>query len=159
MFHSGEAFSSSASVFSSQLISMYTKNLGNWAYLIIGIAAFTTMFSTTLTTLDASPRAMSKTTTLLYKNASKLNYSFWITLLTIGTIFIFLFFASEMGLLIKVATILSFITAPFYAIINYILVSSKHTPKEWQPSIKMHVFSWLGILFLMGFSIWYLATL
>ena len=159
MFHSGEAFSSSASVFSSQLISMYTKNLGNWAYLIIGIAAFTTMFSTTLTTLDASPRAMSKTTTLLFKNASKLNYSFWITLLTIGTIFIFLFFASEMGLLIKVATILSFITAPFYAIINYILVSSKHTPKEWQPSIKMHVFSWLGILFLMGFSIWYLATL
>ncbi|MFD0989689.1 NRAMP family divalent metal transporter [Mariniflexile jejuense] len=159
MFHSNEAFSSSASVFSSQLISMYTKNLGNWAYLIIGIAAFTTMFSTTLTTLDASPRAMSKTTTLLFKNASKLNYSFWITLLTVGTIFIFLFFASEMGLLIKVATILSFITAPFYAIINYILISSKHTPKEWQPSMKMHVFSWLGILFLLGFSIWYLATL
>lgn len=159
MFHSGETFSNSASVFSSQLINMYTKNLGNWAYLIIGIAAFTTMFSTTLTTLDASPRAMSKTTTLLFKNASKLNYSFWITLLTIGTIFIFLVFASEMGLLIKVATILSFITAPFYAIINYILISSKHTPKEWQPSIKMHVFSWLGILFLIGFSIWYLATL
>lgn len=159
MFHSGETFSNSASVFSSQLINMYTKNLGNWAYLIIGIAAFTTMFSTTLTTLDASPRAMSKTTTLLFKNASKFNYSFWITLLTIGTIFIFLVFASEMGLLIKVATILSFITAPFYAIINYILISSKHTPKEWQPSTKMHVLSWLGILFLIGFSIWYLATL
>lgn len=159
MYHSGETFSNSANVFSSQLISMYTKNLGNWAYLIIGIAAFTTMFSTTLTTLDASPRAMAKTTTLLFKNTTRLNYTFWIGLLTIGTIIIFLFCASEMGLLIKIATILSFITAPFYAIINYLLICSNHTPKAWQPSKKLKILSWFGILFLIGFSIWYLTTL
>lgn len=159
MYKSGETFSNSASVFSNQLINMYTKNLGNWAYIIIGIAAFTTMFSTTLTTLDASPRAMAKATTLLFKNTSKFNYTFWIVLLTIGTVFIFIFFVSEMGLLIKIATILSFITAPFYAIINYKLIISKHTPKDWQPSKIMHLFSWLGILFLIGFSIWYLTSL
>lgn len=159
MFQSGETFSNSASVFSGQLINMYTKNLGNWAYVIIGIAAFTTMFSTTLTTLDASPRAMAKTTRLLFKKASRFGYSFWIALLTIGTLLIFLFLASEMGLLIKIATILSFITAPFYAIINYVLISSKHTPKEWRPSKKLHVLSWLGILFLIGFGIRYLVTL
>lgn len=158
MYHSNETFSNSASVFSGQLISMYTKNLGNWAYVIIGIAAFTTMFSTTITTLDASPRAMAKTTTLLFKKSSKLNYTFWIALLTIGTLSIFFFFASEMGLLIKIATILSFITAPFYAIINYILITSKHTPKEWHPSKKLHVLSWLGIAFLIGFSIWFLMS-
>ena len=159
MFNSGETFSNSASVFSGQLINMYTKSLGNWAYVIIGIAAFTTMFSTTLTTLDASPRAMARTTQLLFKKASKFNYNFWIALLCIGTICIFLFLASEMGLLIKIATILSFITAPFYAIINYKLISSKHTPKEWRPSKSMHILSWLGIAFLIGFSIWYLSTL
>jgi len=64
-----------------------------------------------------------------------------------------------MGMLIKIATILSFITAPFYAIISYWLISSKHTPKAWQPSKPMHVLSWLGITFLIGFSIWYLSTL
>ncbi len=159
MFNSEEIFSNSAGVFSSQLINMYTASLGNWAYIIIGIAAFTTMFSTTLTTLDASPRAMAKTTQLLFKNATKINYNFWIALLAIGTICIFLFLASEMGLLIKIATILSFITAPFYAIINYRLISSKHTPKDWQPSKKLHVLSWLGILFLLGFSVWFLTTL
>ncbi|MFG6686380.1 NRAMP family divalent metal transporter [Mariniflexile sp. HNIBRBA6329] len=159
MFHSGETFSNSAGVFSGQLINMYTQNLGNWAYVIIGIAAFTTMFSTTLTTLDASPRAMAKTTTLLFKKSSTLNYIFWIALLTIGTLFIFLYFASEMGLLIQVATILSFITAPFYAIINYKLICSKHTPKEWHPSKQLHILSWLGIAFLIGFSIWYLTSL
>lgn len=158
MFHSGETFSNSASIFSSQLIHMYTKNLGNWAYIIIGIAAFTTMFSTTLTTLDASPRAMEKSTSLLFKK-TRLNYTFWIVLLIFGTLFIFLSFASEMGLLIKIATILSFITAPFYAIANYILISSKHTPKAWRPSKKLHILSWVGIIFLIGFSLWYLTTI
>tara|TARA_R110000868_G_scaffold147359_5_gene368814 strand:+ start:2391 stop:3614 length:1224 start_codon:yes stop_codon:yes gene_type:complete len=159
MFNSGETFSDSASIFSGQFINMYTVSLGNWAYVIIGIAAFTTMFSTTLTTLDASPRAMERTTQLLFKKTSKFNYTFWIVLLAIGTISIFIFLASEMGLLIKVATILSFITAPFYAIISYILISSKHTPKAWRPSKKLHVLSILGIIFLIGFSIWYLTTL
>ncbi|WP_136479959.1 Nramp family divalent metal transporter [Cognatitamlana onchidii] len=159
MYKSGEVFSNSAGVFSSQLIKMYTTNLGNWSYIIIGIAAFTTMFSTTLTTLDASPRAMSKTVELLSNKTSYFNYKFWITLLSLGTIGIFIFLASEMGFLIKVATILSFITAPFYAIINYILISGKHTPKKWRPSKFMHGLSISGILFLIGFSLWYLATL
>ncbi|GAA4812423.1 NRAMP family divalent metal transporter [Litoribaculum gwangyangense] len=159
MFNSGETFSSSAGVFSGQLINMYTTNLGDWAYIIIGIAAFTTMFSTTLTTLDASPRAMAKTTQLLFNKSSKFNYNFWIILLVIGTISIFFFLASEMGLLVQIATILSFITAPFYAIISYQLICSEHTPKAWQPSKSMHILSWLGITFLIGFSIWYLYTL
>lgn len=159
MFQSGSTFSDKAGEFSNQLISMYTKSLGNWAYLIIGIAAFTTMFSTTLTTLDASPRTMAKTTELLFGHSSKRNYLLWIGILIAGTVSIYFFLGSEMGLLIKVATIISFLTAPFYAIINYKLISSKHTPVEWRPSRKIHVLSWLGILFLIGFSLWYLTTL
>ncbi|MDP5158679.1 MAG: Nramp family divalent metal transporter [Flaviramulus sp.] len=159
MFNSGETFSNSAGVFSGQLIDLYTKSLGNWAHYIIAIAAFTTMFSTTITTLDASPRVMNRTTDLLFNKSSKYGYLIWILILTIGTIGIFFFLDSEMGLLIKIATILSFITAPFYAIINYKLISSVHTPKEWRPSKKMHFLSWFGITFLIGFSIWYLTTL
>ena len=159
MFNSDEPFSNSAGIFSKQLINMYTNSLGNWAYIIIGIAAFTTMFSTTLTTLDASPRAMAKTTELLFVKTTKFGYPFWIGLLVMGSIIIFVFLASEMGLLIKIATILSFITAPFYAIINYVLISSKYTPKTWRPSKQLHILSWLGIIFLIGFSVWFLTTL
>ena len=159
MYDTGETFSNKAAVFSNQLIDLYTKSLGNWAYMIIGIAAFTTMFSTTITTLDASPRAMSRSLELLTKKTFKKGYLLWILILTFGTLIIFFVFASEMGQLIKVATILSFMTAPFYAIINYKLISSKHTPKEWRPSLKLHVLSWLGILFLIGFSVWYLTLL
>lgn len=159
MFHSGETFSSQGGEFANQLITMYTKSLGNWSYIIIGIAAFTTMFSTTITTLDASPRAMEKTSQLLFGSILKHGYLLWILILTIGTIIIFFFLNSEMGFLVKIATILSFLTAPFYAIINYKLMSSKHTPLEWRPSMSMHILSWLGILFLIGFSIWFLSTL
>ena len=159
MFGTGKTFSNNGSEFSIQLIQMYTQNLGDWSYIIIGLAALTTMFSTTLTTLDASPRAMNKTMELILEKPLKNGYTSWLILLIIGTIFIFFFFLSEMGTLIKIATILSFLTAPFYAIMNYILICSKHTPKPWKPSKVMHLLSILGILFLLGFNIWYLSIL
>jgi Mn2+/Fe2+ NRAMP family transporter len=159
MYPTGQSFSNSAGLFSVQLIEMYTQSLGNWAYIIIGIAAFTTMFSTTLTTLDASPRSMHKTTELVFEKPLKKGYLFWSIILILGTLSIYFYFLSEMGKLIKVATVLSFLTAPFYALTNYILISSKHTPKDWQPSKIMHFISCLGLLFLVGFSIWYLTIL
>ncbi|MBV1887768.1 MAG: Nramp family divalent metal transporter [Urechidicola sp.] len=159
MFDTGENFNLSAGGFAQQLIGLYTKAIGDWMYLIIAIAAFTTMFSTTLTTLDASPRALSATLSLLSKNVIKKSYWFWITLLSIGTIVILHYFISEMGTLIKIATILSFLSAPFFAISNFVLISGKHTPKEWHPSLAMKILSYLGILFLLGFSVWFLMNL
>ena len=159
MFNTGDSFSAKAGEFSNQLIDLYTKSLGDWAYIIIGIAAFTTMFSTTITTLDASPRAMTRSLEILFNRTLRNGYLIWILILAFGTILIFFAFASEMGLLVKIATILSFVTAPFYAIINYKLISSRHTPKEWRPRLWLHILSWAGILFLIGFSIWYVTMI
>lgn len=159
MYNTQETFSEGAVQFSQQLISLYTKNLGAEMYIFIAAAAFTTMFSTTITTLDASPRAMTKAFDLLTQKSYKNMYWFWISFLSIGTISILVFFKSEMGLLIKIATILSFLTAPFFAIMNYLLISGKHTHEEWRPSLRLKILSWFGILFLIGFSIWYLYSL
>jgi len=156
MYNSGESFSNKGDVFAGQLITLYTKNLGNLAYVFIAIAAFTTMFSTTITTLDASPRTMTKANDLLFSEKIKLNYWFWILLLGIGTYIILRYFRNNIGLIVKIATILSFLTAPFYAILNFILISGKHTPKKYQPSIYMKILSVCGIIFLIGFSIWFL---
>jgi Mn2+/Fe2+ NRAMP family transporter len=158
MYNSGESFSNKGDVFAGQLITLYTKNLGNLAYVFIAIAAFTTMFSTTITTLDASPRTMTKANDLLFSEKIKLNYWFWILLLGIGTYIILRYFRNDMGLMVKIATILSFLTAPFYAILNFILISGKHTPKKYQPSIYMKILSICGIIFLIGFSIWFLLN-
>ena len=159
MYKSGETFSDKGTVFASQLINLYTKNLGGISYIFIAIAAFTTMFSTTITTLDASPRAMTISTNLLLDKKTIFNYWFWIVFLLFGTFIILQFFIGNMGILVKMATILSFLTAPFYAILNYVLLFGKHTPKEFQPSIFTKVLSFIGIVFLIGFSVWFLTSI
>ena len=141
------------------MIQLYVSNLGDSAYLFIAIAAFTSMFSTTITTLDASPRAMSRTLQLLFNKKNKDFYILWISILAVGTSLIFLFLLSEMGLLIQIATVLSFVTAPFYAILNYRLVTSKHMPNAAHPNKGLKILSVLGILFLSGFTLAYLLSL
>lgn len=159
MHNSEQSFSNKGGVFAGQLIELYTKNLGNFAYVFIAIAALTTMFSTTITALDASPRAMSKANKLLFPTKIKLNYWFWIVVLSLGTFIILKYFSDNMGLMVKIGTILSFLTAPFYAILNYILITGKHTPKEHRPSIYLKILSICGIIFLVGFSAWFLLNL
>ena len=158
MYGTGIGFSSSGGAFAQQLIALYTSSLGNGAYWIIGIAAFTTMFSTTLTTLDASPRAMAKTAQILQLPIVMSSYLFWILVLVIGTCAVFFFLLSNMGALVQLATILSFITAPFYGLINFLLISGRHMPENYRPNGLMRVWSIAGLVFLTGFTIWYLST-
>ena len=158
MFDSGLEFSSKGGIFAGQLIELYTSNLGEAAYGLIAIAAFSTMLSTTITTLDASPRAMSKTIQLLFKRL-KSYYLLWLFILSLGTIAIFLFLLSEMGKLVQIATVLSFITAPLYAFLNYRLVISKQMPEKFRPNKELRVLSIIGLLFLSGFTLFYLLSL
>ena len=158
MYGSGEVFSNNGGEFAKQLINLYTESIGEGVFLIIAIAAFTTMFSTTITCLDASPRAMKISSELMGFKWFE-NYNLWIIILSVGTLLIFIFFISEMGLLVKVATILSFITAPFYAFINYKLINSKHTPKQYRPSKFINILSVIGLIFLTCFSLWYISIL
>lgn len=159
MFHSGKQFSAGASKFANELISLYTNSLGKNTAIFISLAAFTTMFSTTITTLDASPRSMARTTELISGKSSGIFYLFWIFLLAAGTVLILSSFITNMKAMVKLATILSFLTAPFYAIINFILISSKNTPERYRPGTGLKVLSYAGIVFLIGFSIWYLINL
>jgi Mn2+/Fe2+ NRAMP family transporter len=158
MYNSGISFSNSGSIFAGQLIDLYTSNLGDSFYLIISICAFTTMLSTTITCLDASPRTMSRATQLLTKNNDKNYYFHWISALAIGTMLIFYFLLSEMGALVELATVLSFITAPFYAILNYKLIMSDNMPKSHKPSKNLRILSVTGIFFLSFFALGYILT-
>lgn len=158
MYHSAEEISTGASAFAQQLIGLYTSNLGKGAAVFIGIAAFTTMFSTTLTTLDASPRAMAKTSELLMGKKNKRFYLIWIFLLSLGTMIILSYFKTSMITFVKIATILSFLTGPFYAIANFVLVKGKHMPVHARPSKYLSFLSYLGIIFLVLFSLWFLSS-
>ena len=71
---SGQQFSAKGGEFAAQLIDMYTSSLGNWAYWIIAIAALTTMFSTTITVLDAYPRVLQPATEILFPALLRYSY-------------------------------------------------------------------------------------
>jgi Mn2+/Fe2+ NRAMP family transporter len=158
MYDAGISFSPNGASFAGQLIGLYTSLMGSGWFVVIALAALTTMISTTLTTLDASPRVMAHTSKLLKIPVLQKQQS-WLLILTLGTCLIFVFLASEMGLLVKIATILSFITAPFYAALNLRLVTSKHIPLAHQPKRWLQVASVMGILFLLGFSGVYLSVI
>lgn len=158
MYDSDIGFSNEGLIFARQLIELYTENLGASSATIISIAAFTTMFSTTITTLDASPRAFSRTLQILM-NDKRDFYLKFLFLLAFGTIGIFIFFQSEMGLLVQIATVLSFLTTPFFAWANLKLVTSDNMPKQFRPNKLMVILSWSGLIFLTTFTVGYLYSL
>ena len=159
MYRTGETFATSAGGFAGQLISMYTNALGNWSYPFIAIAAFTTMFSTTLTCLDAFARILREGLFVFNEKNHTLHspywYNTWLLITTIGTTIILFALLDNMKTLVDLATTLSFIVAPFFAIMNYLVMNSSHIPKQHRPKGFMRITSYLGIVFLSVFSIWY----
>ena len=163
MYGTGEQFSSNGTVFSEQLIRMYTTSLGNWAYWIVSIAAVATMISTTITVLDAYPRVLTPVYSHLFprswkkiKNKHNLNW-LWLFTLVIGTVILIAFAVKSMGAMVSIATTLSFMVARILAWLNYRVVTDKHMPENARPGLFLRVLSWLGIAFFTGFTIVYLV--
>lgn len=159
MHDQGQEFSNSGAIFANQLINMYTDSLGQWSKAFIGIAALTTMFSTSLSTLDGSPRVMAKTSSLLFGPKYQISYLTWLIILVLGSILVYLGLTDQMGTLITIGTVLSFISAPFYAIVIYRVVTGPSLDKKYHPSPFIKGLSILAIVLLIGFSLWYLSTL
>lgn len=163
MYGTGEQFSPNGTMFSEQLIKMYTNSIGGWAHWIVSIAAVATMISTSITVLDAYPRVLTSVFLHLFpksrdriSNKQKLTW-LWLSILIIGTLLIIAFATNSMGAMVRLATILSFVTAPVLAWLNYRVVTDKHMPVDAVPGIFLKVLSWLGIAFFIGFTIVYLV--
>jgi len=159
MYDSGVEFSSSASVFAGQLMQMYTTAIGSWAYPIIGICAFSTMFSTTLTCLDAFPRILREALSISNNNISAESdrtYKLCLTGTVIGTCIILYGFLTNMKALVDFATTLSFIIAPIYALMNYKIMHLSHIAENDRPHGALKHLAISGILFLSLFCLYFI---
>jgi len=163
IYGSGEELSPKGAIFADQLITMYTTSIGSWAYYFIAIAAVTTMFSTTLTCLDAYPRVMKPLTNALIPKIKPLHTKtdwsswFWIILVASGAIILLSILSSSMRQMVDIATTLSFVTAPLLAFLNYKVVTSKNMPHEARPNNWLKIHAQTGIVFLSLFTLIYLA--
>lgn len=164
MYGTGESFSNNGTAFAGQLINLFTSNLGSWAYIIIAIAALTTMSSTTLTCLDAYPRVLRPATELLIPKLKKNDNDswnwlswLWLGILLSGTMLIIIFFLKGMSFLVDLATTLSFLTAPILGYLNLKVVLGKNVPPEHQPKLWLKILSWIGLIVLTGAGIYYIV--
>jgi len=161
MHGSGEEISPKGAVFARQVIHIFTANLGDWSYPFIAIAALTTMFSTTLTCLDAFPRVLSNISISSggkEENKNK-NYWLWMIVVAAGAVIVIAYLTASMGQMVKVATIISFVTAPAIAIMNYKLIYNSDFPDDQKPGKFLKYLSWIGIAFFVVFTLYYLLVL
>jgi len=160
MYGTGEKFSPRGVAFSGQLIDMFTKSIGQWSYWIIAIAALTTMFSTTTTCLDAYSRVLTPTTNLILNKKEnkegKLSV-FWMSIVVMGSLILLFYFSTSMKFMVDLATTISFVTAPFFAILNYIVVTHKHMPETGRPKLWLKIYAWIGIVSLSAFSLFFIV--
>jgi Mn2+/Fe2+ NRAMP family transporter len=150
MYGSGEHFSESGIGFSKQLIELYSRNIGAWSHGLILFAAFVTMLSTTLTCVDGYPRALAACTTLLLPRLQPrfgLLHQGWMILALAGATVIVLVYVQNLLHLLGFAAIISFVTSPILAVINFLVMRGANVPERYRPGPLLSLLSWLGILF------------
>ena len=160
MYGSGEELSSNSTTFSHQVVRLYTNALGSWAYPVITIAAFSTMFSTTITVVDGYGRAMGETIRLLFlrnESPQKL-YRVLMVVVSIGAFVFIWLLAANLKQLVDLATTFSFVVAPIIAWINYKVIISDQIDTEHRPPRWLKTLAISGLVFLSIFAIIYIIA-
>jgi Mn2+/Fe2+ NRAMP family transporter len=160
LFGADQNFAVSGSQFATTLVSLYTETLGDWAYWIIIVCAFTAMFSTTLTVTDAYPRTVSHILTLNKAADAPTpfakSYKGTLIIISIISLLVLYLAGSKFIFMVDLATTMSFLAGPIFAYINYKLIFSDHFPDDQKPALWLKLLSWFGMLFITGFALTFL---
>ncbi|WP_237156099.1 NRAMP family divalent metal transporter [Photobacterium leiognathi] len=150
---SGVVLQTSGVGFSHQLISLYASTIGEWSRYLIAIIAFFCIFGSTITVIDGYSRVISDAQRLLQSKPaiSPRSTSLTMIVISLSSLGIVLFWASALLPMLNFAMILAFITTPFFALLNYILVSKTALPKPLAMGKKLKWFSIIGLIYLFGF--------
>lgn len=163
MYGTGKEFSSGMAGFANDVVQLYTESIGDWSYIVIASAAFSIMFGTCIAIFDGYGRSLTRVSTLLFKKENEegdsgRNYQIGVAITIVGAFIVIALFEDNVNgfkFLINFAQTLSFLIAPFVAWANYKLVSERYIGDN-APGKLMKIISICGIVFLSGFSIYYL---
>ena len=152
---------SSSVGFAALLIELYTSSLGEWSRPLIAVAAWTTMFSTTLAVADAYPRALKELIEIsgaadtgdTTANLPRARYLSALVLLSVGALTVIYFFGDQFTRLIDFATTISFLAAPILAWLSLKLITGPHMPATHRPGKRLLALAWTGFAFLIAFCL------
>jgi Mn2+/Fe2+ NRAMP family transporter len=161
LYPNSTALADTAVGFANQLLGIFTSTIGGWSFVIVALAAFTIMFSTSLTVLDGYSRAVSHVLKLLglEQLSEKRIYRFILIFMVLVSLGIIYAFGSSLSFLVGLATTISFVIAPIVAIANLYVVKNQNFPKKEQPRLWLFLLSLAGLIFLTSFSVVYLTNL
>jgi Mn2+/Fe2+ NRAMP family transporter len=154
IFGTGQEMAKTPGEFGNDVVNLYTTTIGNWSYIIIASAAFSIMFGTCIAIFDGYGRSIARIVEVMRNKVDSNNLIYRVALIitVIGAFVVCQSFDDkEFQLLVLITTTLSFVVAPFVAVLNMILVTKKHVG-EHTPPLWLRVLSYLGIVFLVGFG-------
>ncbi|MEZ9230013.1 NRAMP family divalent metal transporter [Vibrio amylolyticus] len=150
---SGVELAQSGVGFSHQLVGMYASTIGEWSRYLIAVIAFFCIFGSTITVIDGYARVISESQRL-FKNQADINPKAtqgWILTVSICAFAIIVFWTSALMPMLNFAMIMAFVTTPFFALLNFILVTKTPLPKALAVGKKLKALSIVGLIYLFGF--------
>ncbi|MGB7395148.1 MAG: divalent metal cation transporter [Pricia sp.] len=159
LYGSNTELSGNATVFADQVVQLFTTHIGDWAYILIAVSAFATMFSTCMTAHDAIARVSLDLIGYLSPSRKKYDgkrqFAIGVIILAVVNFTVLYAFGANMGNLVALATFISFVMAPVVGYMNLKNVMSDDLPEAQRPKLGLRILTYAGILFLTLFAIYY----
>ena len=145
-----------AGPFAGQVIALFTSQIGDWSFFLIGVAALLTMFSTVITVLDGSPRQI----LFIVREHTPIGEARWVypaILVTFvgGALLVLEFLMTDFGTFIDFVTSLGFLTAPLIVFLNHRAMLGDNVDPEYRPSRLMQWWSIGGGVVITAVSVVY----
>ena len=159
LYGTATELSSNSIIFADQVVQLFTTHIGNWAYIFIAVSAFATMFSTCMTAHDAIARVsldiLKHLTPEDQDYSGKKYYALGIVFLALVNYIVVTLFSANMGVLVALATFVSFVLAPVVGYMNLKNVMSHDLPSQFRPGKGLQLLTYAGMIFLSIFAIYY----
>ena len=156
-YPTGKPVEAASAKYIAQFVDMYASVLGDWSRYLITFIAFLCIFGTVITVIDGYSRVNETSLRLLFnkEDSNESPLKVWMTLTSILGLIIIFFFQGQVAIMLRFAMIGSFLTTPFFALLNYVLVTNeKKNLPTWLKGLAI-----AGLIFLFGFAIFFIWAL
>ena len=156
-YPTGQEVQAAGAAYIQQFVGMYASVLGDWSRFLITFIAFLCIFGTVITVIDGYSRVNAESLRLLLKKKeiSQKELNVWMTATSIIGGIIIYFFQGSVAPMLRFAMIASFLTTPFFALLNYLLVTGENKNlAKWLKALSI-----LGLIFLFGFAFFFIYAL
>ena len=156
-YPTGQEVQAAGAAYIQQFVGMYASVLGDWSRFLITFIAFLCILGTVITVIDGYSRVNAESLRLLLKKKeiSQKELNVWMTATSIIGGIIIYFFQGSVAPMLRFAMIASFLTTPFFALLNYLLVTGENKNlAKWLKALSI-----LGLIFLFGFAFFFIYAL